>query len=102
MIEYVRETLFQEESTFNLVNAVYKDVNGVDISWDEGISASSILNALLDDYCGTSGPFDGIVILFDEFGRYLEYASNNNSAKLENQHYSKSLNVLRMLKEESR
>ena len=53
----------------------------MDISWDEGISANSILNALLDDYCGSSGPFDGIVILFDEFGRYLEYASNNNSAK---------------------
>lgn len=81
LIEYVRATLFQEEATFNLVNAVYKDVNGVDISWDEGISANSILNALLDDYCGSSGPFDGIVILFDEFGRYLEYASNNNSAK---------------------
>lgn len=81
LIELIRTTLFQEEATFNLVNAVYRDINGVDISWDEGISANSILEALLDDYCGSSEPFDGVVILFDEFGRYLEYASNNNSAR---------------------
>ena len=43
LIELIRTTLFQEEATFNLVNAVYRDINGVDISWDEGISANSIL-----------------------------------------------------------
>lgn len=81
LINAIRSTLFQEETTFNLVNAAYKDINGVDISWDEGISANSILNCLLEDYCGSSGLFDSIVIIFDEFGRYLEYASNNSSAK---------------------
>lgn len=81
LIDIVRKTLFQNETAFNLVNAAYKDINDADISWDEGISANSILKLLLDDYCGSSGPFDGIVILFDEFGRYLEYASNNESVR---------------------
>ena len=81
LINVIKDTLYQKSETFDLVNAAYNDINGSDISWEEGISATSILNGLLEDYCSASGPFDGIVILFDEFGRYLEYASSNSSAK---------------------
>ena len=35
------------------------------------------LQILLNECCGNYGSFDKIIILFDEFGRFLEYASAN-------------------------
>ena len=81
LINKIKEHLLTDDAAFEIINAVYKQVNGKDISWDEGISARSILEMLLSEYCGLNGQFDHIVILFDEFGRYLEYASGSESAK---------------------
>ena len=36
---------------------------------------------LVTEYCGMNGKFDHVIVLFDEFGRYLEYASGVNAAK---------------------
>lgn len=78
--EKLRQTLGEDEAAFNIINAVYEDLNGHAIRWDEGISASAILETLMSEYCGISGPFSKIVIVFDEFGRYLEYASSTTAA----------------------
>lgn len=81
LVEKISNHLLTDDITFDIVNNVYKQINGQEIQWDEGISASNILEMLVSEYCGANGKFEHVVLLFDEFGRYLEYASNNNSAK---------------------
>ena len=81
LIEKIKSSLMIDDETFDIVNEVYKDINGQEIRWDEDLSAHSILEMLINEYCGLNGDFDHIIILFDEFGRYLEYASNVNSIK---------------------
>jgi len=79
--EKIRENLMTDDTAFEIVNAVYAEINGQEIRWDEGLSASNILEMLISEYCGMNGRFEHIVLLFDEFGRYLEYASGVNAAK---------------------
>lgn len=81
LLDKIRNNLMVDEEAFEIVNGVYFEINGQDIKWDEGISASNILEMLISEYCGMNGRFDHIIILFDEFGRYLEYASGVNAAK---------------------
>ncbi|MGM9929319.1 MAG: hypothetical protein ACI35P_15355 [Bacillus sp. (in: firmicutes)] len=81
LVTRIKESLLTDDIAFEIVNSVYRQVTGKEISWDEGISARSILEMLLSEYCGLNGQFDHIVILFDEFGRYLEYASGSDAGK---------------------
>ena len=75
----ITETVTQKVT--EKVNAVYMEINGQEIRWDEGLSASNILEMLISEYCGINGRFEHVILLFDEFGRYLEYASGVNAAK---------------------
>ena len=77
----IQDELLSNEEAFDIVNKVYKEINGTEIRWDEGLSASSILEMLVTEYCGMNGRFDHVIVLFDEFGRYLEYASGVNAAR---------------------
>lgn len=77
----IREQLLQNEDAFNIIDEVYSYINGQNIRWDEGLSAASILELLINEFCGINGEFDHVILLFDEFGRYLEYASGTNSVK---------------------
>ena len=61
---------------FDCINEVYNYVTGNYIRWDEGISSADVLGKLVDKMCGDNAPFNKILILFDEFGRYIEYASD--------------------------
>lgn len=79
--EKIKNEIIYDDTAFAIVNKVYEDINGQEIHWDEGLSASSVLEMLINEYCGVTGQFDRVVILFDEFGRYLEYASGVASAK---------------------
>lgn len=81
LITKIKTQLLINDAAFNIINDVYADINGHEIRWDEGISATAILNQLVNEYCGINGEFDSVVILFDEFGRYLEYASGSESSK---------------------
>ncbi len=81
LLDKIHKNLMVNEEAFSIVNDVYFEINGQEIRWDEGISASNILEMLISEYCGMNGRFDHIIILFDEFGRYLEYASGVNAAK---------------------
>ena len=79
--EHLLHSLDNELGTeFNIINTVYTEFNGHPIRLDEGVSASLVLDTLLQECCGLHGQFDGIVILFDEFGRFLEYVSSNPAA----------------------
>lgn len=81
LAEKLRRTLSEDKTAFDIINVAYEEINGHEIRWDEGVSAISVLETLLTEYCGISGTFNKIVIIFDEFGRYLEYASSTNSAQ---------------------
>ena len=79
--EYLLQLLNNEIGVeFDIINTVYEEFNGHPIRMDEGVSASMVLDTLLRECCGLHGQFDGIVILFDEFGRFLEYVSANPAA----------------------
>jgi len=72
--ESVIGSLENREEVFNAVNAVYEEVNGNPIRWDDGISAYDVLELLTSRMCGARKPFNKVLVLFDEFGRFMEYA----------------------------
>lgn len=66
----------EKYKAYNIINKVYKLYNGNEIRMDEAISASSVLNRLHKRYVIGEKRFKSIIIFFDEFGRYLEFASS--------------------------
>lgn len=64
-----------DESIYALVDTIYEEANGVSIPVQGQESAQELLKTLCEVYCADDGPFSSVVILFDEFGRYLEYAA---------------------------
>lgn len=62
------------ESTFQQVNGIYEAAIGKSIRVSGAESANQLITTVCQEYCGDNGPFQGLVILFDEFGRYLEFA----------------------------
>lgn len=81
LTQKIKAELLSNDEAFEIINKAYREINGQEIRWDEGLSASTILEMLVTEYCGMNGKFDHVIILFDEFGRYLEYASGVNAAK---------------------
>lgn len=71
---YLKENIYTD-IVFDSINEVYKEFTGDYIRWDDGVSSSEILKKLTEKLCGDKGEFNKILILFDEFGRYIEYAS---------------------------
>lgn len=68
------ENIRQDQEAFDIVNEVYKIMTSNYIKWDEGISAGDILLKINNKVCIEDKIFDNIVIIFDEFGRFIEYA----------------------------
>lgn len=63
-----------DEHAFKVVNEIFEEANGVAISAVGRESLQDLLSVIAAAYCGKDGPFQGILIVFDEFGRYLEFA----------------------------
>lgn len=79
---YTKESLkeillnnIQDYEAYSIVNNVYKSQTKNDINISEGISAKSVLNKINEKYVKEEKRFKSIVVIFDEFGRYLEFAS---------------------------
>lgn len=81
LLSKLKNTLGADDAAFEIINDVYELTTGQRIRWEEGISAKAILEMLLNKLCGLNGQFDNVVILFDEFGRFLEYASGTDGGK---------------------
>lgn len=81
LVSRINAEMGASDDAFEIVNDVYELITGQRIRWEEGISAKSILEMLLSRYCGLNGQFDNVIVLFDEFGRYLEYASGTDGGK---------------------
>jgi hypothetical protein len=64
-----------DETIYNEVDALYIEANGTPIPVVGQESAQELINTLCDVYCAEDGAFSSVVIMFDEFGRYLEYAA---------------------------
>lgn len=75
--QYLIDNILDDTDVFEVINKVYKEVNGTFIRWDEGVSAGDVLEKIADKLCGEREPFNKVILLFDEFGRYIEFASNN-------------------------
>ena len=74
---YLIENILADSEVFELINKVYNEINGTYIRWDEGVSAGDVLEKISDKLCGEREPFNKVIVFFDEFGRYIEFASNN-------------------------
>ncbi len=81
LLKKIRDGIGSDDDAFEIINDVYELTTGQRIRWEEGISAKAILEMLLSRYCGLNGKFDHVIILFDEFGRFLEYASGTDGGK---------------------
>ena len=81
LLKKISDGIGSEDIAFEIINDVYELTTGQRIRWEEGISAKAILEMLLSRYCGLNGQFDHVIILFDEFGRFLEYASGTDGGK---------------------
>ncbi|MEZ8965067.1 hypothetical protein BCS96_09190 [Vibrio breoganii] len=68
--------LENDEAIYEAVDAIYTEANGQPIPIEGQESAQELIDTLSKIYCGADGPFSQIVIMFDEFGRYLEYAAD--------------------------
>ncbi len=74
---YLLSRVESDNKVIDIINAVYEAVNGDKISWDRGLSAGDVLLTLQEELCGDGKPFNKILLLFDEFGRYIEYTAAN-------------------------
>ena len=63
-----------DEHAFKNVNKVFESANGFPIKAAGQESLQDVLATVANIYCGKEGPFEGLLIIFDEFGRYLEFA----------------------------
>ncbi len=66
-----------DKAVFNAVNEVYNEFMGTYIHAESDVSAADVLNLLVKKYCIETPILDRIYILFDEFGRYIEFTANN-------------------------
>jgi hypothetical protein len=65
----------RDEQTFALVDEIYLLANGAHIPLEGRESAQDLIGVFCEAYCGKNGPFSRLVIVFDEFGRFLEYVA---------------------------
>lgn len=75
LFDALRQSLLTTGDAFEVINKVYHEDTGSYIRWDDGLSAADILKRLNQTVVGEKGYFNKILILFDEFGRFIEYAS---------------------------
>src|SRR6056297_274581 len=74
-VEQILEALSeQDEGIYAKVQEIFES-EGIPIRAFGGESVKDVLDAAVKEYCGESKPFAGMVILFDEFGRYTEFAT---------------------------
>lgn len=64
----------QDEVTFRKISEIYEKKMGSPIHAVGQESLQDFVRVTKETYCGPGKPYAGILIIFDEFGRYLEFA----------------------------
>jgi hypothetical protein len=72
VVTHLRE---HDEETYSAVDNIFERANGARIPVEGRESVQDLIATVTSVYCGEDGPFSGMLILFDEFGRFLEYAA---------------------------
>lgn len=66
----------RDDRVFKCVDSVYREANGSSIPATGQESPEALITTVCDSYCGPGKPFSSMFILFDEFGRYLEFTAD--------------------------
>jgi len=71
------ETSLQDhdEIIYEKISRIYFQTVGSYINAIGQESPQELIATVINEYCGDNGYFQGVVVLFDEFGRYLEFAA---------------------------
>lgn len=78
-IEDIKERLEErEESTYYKVDTAFFKVFNKHIPDEGEESPQHLISSICNEYCGNNKPFGALVIIFDEFGRYLEYVASKS------------------------
>jgi len=72
--DIIQRLIHQDELAFKVVNDIYEGKMGEPIRAVAQESLQQFMRVLKDNYCGRDKAFRGVLIIFDEFGRYLEFA----------------------------
>ncbi len=76
-VEQIAELLrSRDEDAYKRVDDVFLSVNGSPINAIGREAPQELIQTICESYCGKTGPFEGLFIIFDEFGRYLEFAAD--------------------------
>ena len=75
--QYLSNNIETDPHAVSVINEVFSEVTGDNIHWERGISAGDVLSLLSNSLCGVGKPFNKVLLLFDEFGRFIEYAAAN-------------------------
>ena len=74
---YLLKNIETDPIAVSVINEVFTEVTGDSIHWERGISAGDVLALLSSSLCGEGKPYNKVLLLFDEFGRFIEYAAAN-------------------------
>ncbi|NVI09248.1 hypothetical protein [Paraburkholderia youngii] len=75
-LQHIVESLeARDESTYAIVDELYLEANGAHIPVSGRESIQDLISVFCETYCSEGGAFSRLVILFDEFGRFLEYVA---------------------------
>jgi len=77
LAEIVSRLEEQDESIYKNVNKFLSN-HDMQIRNLQGESVRDLIGKAVDEYCGEGKPYQSIVVLFDEFGKYIEFASTKS------------------------
>jgi hypothetical protein len=72
--EVVTQLAAQDDDVYRNVHKVLADKN-IQIAALGGESIRDVIDVTTREYCGEEKPFQSLLVLFDEFGRYTEFAT---------------------------
>lgn len=72
--EIIAKLKVQDEAAFVAISEIYERQMGSPIPVVGQESLHEFIRVTKDSYCGRGKPYAGLLILFDEFGRYLEFS----------------------------
>ena len=75
--EIIKSLEEQNESTYTSV-IQFLSKHDMQIRNLQGESVRDLISTTVNEYCGEGKPYQSIVVLFDEFGKYIEFASTKS------------------------
>lgn len=74
--EIISKLSGHDDFAFQKVNEIFTQANGYPLRAVGEESPTQLIETLCEQYCGPNKPFQSMLIIFDEFGRFLEFAAD--------------------------